>query len=249
MQLSKVIETDLKSIGEEATLGDLIQVISTSKRNIYPVLTEEGYLVGVVLLDDIREIMFNSEMYDTPISNLMNMPPASIRKDDPMEEVLKKFRDTGAWNLPVIDEGKYVGFVTPIEEIGTDPYRLNNYTETLALNMATTYAEQKRLQRPISQNLRNDLLEQTLSLRPAENDLLVSQDRVEHVLDRAPNLSRPGDVHRRIQFRDQFVLDARLEIHIGVAGRRRPASHLHLAHLLSGLLLRTRFFLLFDSPQ
>ncbi|MDE5422275.1 chloride channel protein [Ancylomarina sp. DW003] len=112
MQLSKVVETDLKSINEDATLADLVKVISKSKRNIFPVLTEEGFLLGVVLLDEVREIMFNEEMYTTPISNLMIMPPASISYDDSMEVVLRKFTKTGAWNLPVIDNGKYIGFVS-----------------------------------------------------------------------------------------------------------------------------------------
>lgn len=56
--------------------------------------------------------MFNEEMYTTPISNLMIMPPASISYDDSMEVVLRKFTKTGAWNLPVIDNGKYIGFVS-----------------------------------------------------------------------------------------------------------------------------------------
>lgn len=112
MQLSKLIETDLKSINENASLGDLVKVISKSKRNIFPVLTEDGILIGVVLLDEVREIMFNEEMYSTSIRNLMIMPPATIKYEDTMEIVLKKFTETGAWNLPVIDKGKYVGFVS-----------------------------------------------------------------------------------------------------------------------------------------
>ncbi len=112
MQLSKVIERDLKSINEDATLEELVKVISKSKRNIYPVLTEEKYLIGVILLDDVREIMFDKEMYSISISSLMIMPPASISFQESMESVLKKFQDTGAWNLPVIDNGKYVGFVS-----------------------------------------------------------------------------------------------------------------------------------------
>lgn len=112
MQLSKLIETDLKSINENANLGDLVKVISKSKRNIFPVLTKEGVLIGVVLLDEVREIMFNEEMYSTSIRNLMIMPPATIKYEDTMEIVLKKFTETGAWNLPVIDKGKYVGFVS-----------------------------------------------------------------------------------------------------------------------------------------
>ena len=83
-----------------------------SKRNIFPVVTVEGFLLGVVLLDEVREIMFNDEMYATPIRNLMIMPPASISYQDSMETVLKKFKETGAWNLPVIDNGKYIGFVS-----------------------------------------------------------------------------------------------------------------------------------------
>ena len=112
MQLSKVVETDFKSINENETLADLIKLISKSKRNIFPVLTEERFLVGVVLLDEVREIMFNKEMYSTPIDNLMTTPPASISYQDSMETVLKKFTETGAWNLPVINNGKYIGFVS-----------------------------------------------------------------------------------------------------------------------------------------
>ena len=112
MKLSKVIETDLISISEDGNLGDLVKVISKSKRNIFPVLTEEGYLIGIILLDEVREIMFNSELYSMPISNFMIMPPASIAFTDSMEKVLAKFKETGVWNLPVLDQGKYVGFVS-----------------------------------------------------------------------------------------------------------------------------------------
>lgn len=112
MQLSKVIEMDFISISENKNLGDLVKNISKSKRNIFPVITEEGYLIGIILLDQVREIMFNDELYSTPISNLMIMPPASISLTDSMEKVLNKFTETGAWNLPVLDKGKYIGFVS-----------------------------------------------------------------------------------------------------------------------------------------
>lgn len=112
MQLSEVIETDLISILENKNLGDLVKLISKSKRNIFPVITEEGYLLGIILLDQVREIMFNNKLYSTPISNLMIMPPASIALTDSMEKVLAKFNETGAWNLPVLDKGKYIGFVS-----------------------------------------------------------------------------------------------------------------------------------------
>ncbi len=112
MQLSKVIETDLKCINADATLGDLIDAISHSHRNIYPVLTNNQELLGVVLLDDVREIMFDSSQYNTPISSLMIAPPAIINYTDTMETVLSKFKETGAWNLPVVSDKKYIGFVS-----------------------------------------------------------------------------------------------------------------------------------------
>jgi len=112
MQLSEVIEKNFLAIKEDATLSELVQLISKSKRNIFPVLTEEGFLVGVILLDDVREIMFHNEMYNTSISQLMVIPPEYIALEDTMEKVLGKFKETGAWNLPVIEKGKYIGFVS-----------------------------------------------------------------------------------------------------------------------------------------
>ncbi|MFP4060774.1 MAG: chloride channel protein [Bacteroidales bacterium] len=114
LKLEKVIEKDFKKISPDATLGDLVHVISKSKRNIFPVIEEDGKLAGIVLLDNIRDIMFNTEMYDeTKVENIMIMPPAYVRADEVMESVMNKFEETGAWNLPVIDqEGKYLGFIS-----------------------------------------------------------------------------------------------------------------------------------------
>ena len=97
----------------EGDLGDLVKAVAKSKRNIFPVLDEEGILAGIITLDDVREIMFHTELYHTTkIRSLMSPPPAYIRLDDSMDTVMKKFNDTGAWNLPVIDKGKYIGFVS-----------------------------------------------------------------------------------------------------------------------------------------
>lgn len=113
MKLGKVIETDLKQVLPDATLGELVKVISHSKRNIFPVVEEGGELIGIVLLDDIRHIMFNTEMHDSiTVRSLMIMPPTVVNYDDPMELVMKKFEETGAWNLPVLQDGKYLGFVS-----------------------------------------------------------------------------------------------------------------------------------------
>ncbi len=113
MRLNKVIETDFTTIYPNQTLGELVKVIAKAKRNIFPVINEDGKLLGIVLLDDIREIMFNNELYDTTkVENLMTIPPAFIDSNENMDEVMRKFEETGAWNLPVVDKGKYLGFVS-----------------------------------------------------------------------------------------------------------------------------------------
>ena len=113
MKMGKVIETDLKSVNPNATLGELVKIISHSHRNIFPVVDEDEKLLGIVLLDDIRNIMFSPEMYDeTFVWSLMIMPPAILDVDTPMDKVMRRFEETGAWNLPVVQDEKYLGFVS-----------------------------------------------------------------------------------------------------------------------------------------
>lgn len=113
MDWKKDIETDLIKIKSTDTLGDLVKVISRSNRNIFPVVDDYNILEGVVLLDDVRETMFNTELYDTTlIRELMSIPPSYIDKRENIETVMETFRKTGAWNLPVLDNGYYVGFIS-----------------------------------------------------------------------------------------------------------------------------------------
>ena len=113
MKLDKVIETDLKTISVDATLGDMVKVVSKSSRNIFPVIDVNGELLGIVLLDNIRKIMFNQDLYTTSyVRDYMVTPPAVVNVEDPMDVVMKKFEETDAWNLPVIQNDKYIGFVS-----------------------------------------------------------------------------------------------------------------------------------------
>lgn len=112
LKTSKVVETDFQTIAPDATLGQLVEVVAHSRRNIFPVVANE-ILVGIILLDNIREIMFKHEMYDKMLVNQLMQPlPATIAPDEDMGSVMKKFDDTGAWNLPVVNEGRYVGFIS-----------------------------------------------------------------------------------------------------------------------------------------
>ena len=113
MKVSDLIETNFKTVRSEDTLRDLIKIITTSSRNIYPVVDEKHNLKGIVKLDDIRHIMFNQEMYDiTKISDLMITPAWTIESTEQMEEVARKFSESNRYNLPVLQNGKYLGFVS-----------------------------------------------------------------------------------------------------------------------------------------
>ncbi len=113
MDWKKEIETDLLTVKSTDSLGDLARVISKSKRNLFPVVDEYNILEGVVLLDDVREIMFQHDLYDiTFVKDLMTIPPSYIDKKENIEAVMEAFRKTGAWNLPVLDNGYYVGFLS-----------------------------------------------------------------------------------------------------------------------------------------
>lgn len=113
MNWKKEIEKDFTRVKPDDRLKKLVKVVSKSKRNIFPVITEEQDLIGVVTLDNIREIMFQHEMYEnTLVEDLMVIPPVLVSVDDNMEIILRKFKETVAWNLPVTDNGKYIGFIS-----------------------------------------------------------------------------------------------------------------------------------------
>ena len=113
IRTSNLIETDFQKISPNDTLGNLVEIISKSTRNIFPVTDTENKLLGIIILDNIRDIMFKNEMYDkVTAKELMTNPPTTISPTQTMETVMKKFDETGAWNLPVIDNGQYVGFIT-----------------------------------------------------------------------------------------------------------------------------------------
>ena len=113
MNWRKEIETDLKTVRPNDTLGDLVKVIAVSKRNLFPVVDQYNILEGVVSLDDVREVMFQHDLYDKIImKNIMTIPPSYIDKKENIEAVMETFRKTDAWNLPVLDNGYYVGFIS-----------------------------------------------------------------------------------------------------------------------------------------
>ncbi len=113
IDLAEIIDIDFNTINIDANLGDLVEVIKKAHRNNFPVINKHNDLLGVIALDRIREVMFDKSKYEKiMVRNLMIQLPVVIQIDDTVEVVADKFRETGVWNLAVVDNGKYVGFVS-----------------------------------------------------------------------------------------------------------------------------------------
>lgn len=114
LKTSNLIETDFKTISADAYLKDLVELIKHSKRNLFAVIDTEQKLQGILTLDDVRNIMFETTMYDTiRVKKLMTPPPSVLSVQESMSDIMKKFDETNAWNLPVIDEnGQFLGFIS-----------------------------------------------------------------------------------------------------------------------------------------
>lgn len=110
----KLIETNILTISKEATLRDYTHLIAQSTRNLFVVVDEENHFVGMLCMDDHREIIFKQELYDeVKVSDLMFYPDTVAYYQDTGEQVIKKFKDSGHFNLPVIDETQnYIGFLS-----------------------------------------------------------------------------------------------------------------------------------------
>ncbi len=115
IEWEEVIENNFLPVTPDMSLGHLVhQVVTKSKRNLFPVLDEENHFLALLSLDDIRQIMFDRDMYDKIfVRDLMHKAPDVILyKKDHFPDVMRKFAATGAWNLPVIQDGRYLGFIS-----------------------------------------------------------------------------------------------------------------------------------------
>lgn len=114
LKVSDVIETDFSTVKIDDTLGRLVEVVSESTRNIFPVLDSVDRFQGFVSLEDIRKDMFRTDEYETlHVFNFMRSAEEYVYENEKMDSVMKKFEVTSAWNLPVVRRDRtYVGFVS-----------------------------------------------------------------------------------------------------------------------------------------
>ena len=131
LEADSVIEKDFQTVAPDMSLGDMVKVISRCTRNMFPVVDERGVLLGIVLLDNIRNIMFRPELYNRfHVAKFMVSAPAKILINTPMDKIMEIFDDTKAWNLPVVDEGgHYIGFMSKSKIF-------NSYREVLVDNFS-----------------------------------------------------------------------------------------------------------------
>ncbi|MCX6305854.1 MAG: chloride channel protein [Bacteroidetes bacterium] len=113
MSPRQLIETNFARVSPEATLGQLVKVVATASRNMFPVVDADGTFFGIVMLDNIRQIMFDQSIYEvTYVKDLLFMPDYSINPDDSMDTVIQLFQRSDRYNLPVLENGKYIGFIS-----------------------------------------------------------------------------------------------------------------------------------------
>ncbi len=130
LKIDNLIEKDCRVVHPEMSLKEMVDVISESHRNIFPVTEADGRLVGIVLLDDIRNIMFRPDLYrKMTVSRFMSMPPARIEITESMEKVTDTFDRTNAWNLPVVQDGKYIGLVSKSKIFNSYRRVLRHYSD------------------------------------------------------------------------------------------------------------------------
>ncbi len=130
LKVDNLIKTDFKIVHPEMNLKEMVDTISVSNRNLFPVTDSEGNLKGVVLLDEIRNIMFRADLYKKMhVSRFMSAVPEVIEITYPMDKVMEIFDRTNAWNLPVVDNGRYVGFVSKSKIFNSYRRVLRHFTE------------------------------------------------------------------------------------------------------------------------
>ena len=112
MTSNHLIETNFTPISPDKTLGDLVKIIASSSRNIFPVVADNGDFKGHILFDDVRKFMFDTSLYNTSVEDIMVYPDYVINADESMESIVKKFEESHKYNIVIVENGKYLGYIS-----------------------------------------------------------------------------------------------------------------------------------------
>jgi len=130
MRIDNMLETDFQIIDVDATLGDFVKVVPKSQRNIFPVVDKENNFYGIIFINNIRNIIFDRDIWETTyIRDLMYMPDPIVHPGESMEDVARKFSESENYNLPVLKDGKYLGFVSRARVFSTYRKLLEEFSD------------------------------------------------------------------------------------------------------------------------
>lgn len=110
--IDSVINRNFTAVSKELSIRDFYKVISQSPANIFPVLGVDKRIEGVVLVDEIRRQLFTDDFADHTVAEIMITPPAIIKYHEPVDAVMKQFDRLDVWQLPVEQDGRFIGFVS-----------------------------------------------------------------------------------------------------------------------------------------
>lgn len=130
LRLPELIENDFNVLHPAEPMSKLIETIKFTHRNIFPVVEDDGTFRGIIKLDDIRHIIFDSELYNTVyVRDLMFMPEHVVFSTDTVEEVAMKFQISGRYNIAVLKHGKYLGFISRAKLFSSYRSMLKDFSE------------------------------------------------------------------------------------------------------------------------
>ena len=112
IELDSVINKNYTSVSKDTIIADFYKLLSKSNANIFAVLNKEGLLEGVILMDQVRKQLFDQQIANETVSEIMVTPPTIIDYDEPVSKVMETFDALDVWQLPVVKDGKFVGFIS-----------------------------------------------------------------------------------------------------------------------------------------
>lgn len=130
MNKSDLIETNFVKLSPTSTLGDIVSAVERSNRNFFPVVDEDGMFKGVVVLDDVRSLLFHPEYYNKikAVSYMRYSPMFIADINEPLEKVVSKFIGSDRYNIVMVDKGRYLGFISRANVFATYRSYIKEYS-------------------------------------------------------------------------------------------------------------------------
>lgn len=111
--VQELLENDAHAVQPGDSLRKLAELSAATSRDVLPVISPEGHFEGIVKLNDIRKKLYDTEHYDTiQVSELCQQPEETVSPSEAASSVLEKFDRVNSWYLPVVQNERFIGFVS-----------------------------------------------------------------------------------------------------------------------------------------